>query len=259
MRSLVRSVVLGSVAVLAACSSETVVVAPGAGAPGTGPTCSGDAECSATASTPALRHGGEGLRSAAGRPRDRLPRRVSDLGDVHRDLRDVRGGEARRPRVPRRRASSGWSATATTRSTAAAALDTDAPTFKKILDPAAGHFMLKPPALAMGTPEYFGVCGDNLNEQGGGDGANAFFMGPALFSTDPAILGKRTVGRARLAHGHAAQHAALPRHRAREGEHLLGVQRRSTTRSTSTTSTPTTAPATTTTPTARSIATRWAR
>jgi DNA-binding beta-propeller fold protein YncE len=54
--------------------------------------------------------------------------------------------------------------------------------------------MLKPPAVTMGTTEYFATCGDNLNERGGGDGASSFFMGPALFSTDPAILGKATSG-----------------------------------------------------------------
>ncbi|HSO36717.1 MAG TPA: hypothetical protein VLT33_29530 [Labilithrix sp.] len=75
-----------------------------------------------------------------------------------------------------------------------AGLTTDAPTFKRILDPAAGHFMLKPPAIAMGTDKFFGTCGDNLNEHGGGDGSTRFFMGPALFSTDPAILGVRTSG-----------------------------------------------------------------
>lgn len=71
---------------------------------------------------------------------------------------------------------------------------TDAPTFDRILDPASGHFMFRPPAIAMGTPAFFGTCGDNLNERGGGDGSNAFFMGPALFSTDPAIIGIRTAG-----------------------------------------------------------------
>ena len=73
-------------------------------------------------------------------------------------------------------------------------LTTDAPSFKRILDPAAGHFMLKPPAIAMGTDAFFGTCGDNLNERGGGDGSARFFMGPALFSTDPAILGVETPG-----------------------------------------------------------------
>lgn len=71
---------------------------------------------------------------------------------------------------------------------------TGTPSFKRILDPAAGHFMLKPPALAIGAPGYFGTCGDNLNERGGGDGSSQFFMGPALFVTDPAILGVRTAG-----------------------------------------------------------------
>jgi sugar lactone lactonase YvrE len=66
------------------------------------------------------------------------------------------------------------------------------PTFKRILDPAAGHFMLKPPAIAAGTPGYIGTCGDNLNERGGGDGNTRFFMGPSLFVTDPAILGIQT-------------------------------------------------------------------
>ena len=75
-----------------------------------------------------------------------------------------------------------------------AGLTTDTPAFKRILDPAAGHFMLRPPAIAMGTDAFFGTCGDNMNEHGGGDGSARFFMGPALFSTDPAILGKRTSG-----------------------------------------------------------------
>jgi hypothetical protein len=70
----------------------------------------------------------------------------------------------------------------------------DAPSFERILDPAAGHFMLKPPAIAIGAPGLFGTCGDNLNERGGGDGSARFFMGPALFDSDPAILGVRTAG-----------------------------------------------------------------
>ena len=73
-------------------------------------------------------------------------------------------------------------------------ITTESPTFKRILDPAAGHFMLKPPALAIGAPGSFATCGDNLNERGGGDGPAAHFMGPALFSTDPAILGVSTAG-----------------------------------------------------------------
>lgn len=73
-------------------------------------------------------------------------------------------------------------------------LTTESPTFKRIVDPAAGHFMLRPPAVAIGEPGFFATCGDNMNELGGGDGAAAHFMGPALFSTDPAILGASTPG-----------------------------------------------------------------
>jgi hypothetical protein len=71
----------------------------------------------------------------------------------------------------------------------------DAPSWKRIVDPAAGHFMHKPPALAMGTPDRWATCGDNANEHSTqSDGSAALFMGPALFSTDMAILGKRTSG-----------------------------------------------------------------
>jgi hypothetical protein len=57
-------------------------------------------------------------------------------------------------------------------------------------DPAASHFMDRPPALAFGAvhPEYgqtFAVCGDSDN---GGDD----FMGPALFSADLTIFAKQT-------------------------------------------------------------------
>jgi len=193
MRSLVRSVVLGSVAVLAACSSESVVVAPGAGTPGTGPTCSGDTECSATASTPLCDTAAKAcVPLPAGHEigyRDGSPTSVT-FTEIYAASATAKPvdlafrGEAELWVV-------GYGDNALYRGSG---LDTDAPTFKKIIDPAAGHFMLKPPAIAMGTPEYFGTCGDNLNEQGGGDGSNALFMGPALFSTDPAILGKRTSG-----------------------------------------------------------------
>lgn len=60
-------------------------------------------------------------------------------------------------------------------------------------DPAASHFMDAPPAIAFGVvlPEWgqtWGVCGDNDNSANGGTG----FMGPALFSADPAIFAKPT-------------------------------------------------------------------
>jgi hypothetical protein len=75
-------------------------------------------------------------------------------------------------------------------------IGTDAQVFKRIVDPAAEHFMHKPPALAMGTPGYLGTCGDNDNGQNAqnSDGTANLFMGPALFATDPMILGKATSG-----------------------------------------------------------------
>lgn len=75
-------------------------------------------------------------------------------------------------------------------------IGTDSASWKRIVDPAAMHFMHKPPALAMGTPGLFGTCGDNDNSQNsqGGDGSATDFMGPALFSTDMSILGKATSG-----------------------------------------------------------------
>lgn len=53
-------------------------------------------------------------------------------------------------------------------------------------DPAASHFMDKPPAIAFGQVvdpwgQTFGVCGDSDN------GGNKF-MGPALFSADPEVF-----------------------------------------------------------------------
>jgi hypothetical protein len=73
---------------------------------------------------------------------------------------------------------------------------TDSSTWKRIVDPAAGHFMHKPPAIAMGTPGLLGTCGDNDNGQNdkNSDGSANLFMGPALFSTDFSILGKSTSG-----------------------------------------------------------------
>ena len=70
-------------------------------------------------------------------------------------------------------------------------LDGDAPAWKRSVDPAAKHFMDKPPALAMTDAGVFGICGDNDNSQNGTDN---LFMGPALFSMDPAIFAKSTKG-----------------------------------------------------------------
>lgn len=59
-------------------------------------------------------------------------------------------------------------------------------TWERKRDPAASHFMDKPPAIAFGDVvepwgQTFGVCGDSDN------GGNKF-MGPALFSADPEIF-----------------------------------------------------------------------
>ncbi|WP_234023126.1 hypothetical protein [Sorangium cellulosum] len=55
----------------------------------------------------------------------------------------------------------------------------------RLRDPAAAHFMDRPPALAFGAPGTFGACGDNNN---GGD----YFMGPSLFSSDLAVFAEPT-------------------------------------------------------------------
>lgn len=49
------------------------------------------------------------------------------------------------------------------------------------LDPAASHFMHHPPALAFGEKGAWATCGD-------GDNGGNYFMGPTLFSSDPAIF-----------------------------------------------------------------------
>ncbi len=63
-------------------------------------------------------------------------------------------------------------------------------TFVRRKDPAADHFMNRPPAIAFGAMteawgQTWGTCGDGDN--GGND-----FMGAALFSADPAVFAKPT-------------------------------------------------------------------
>ena len=63
-------------------------------------------------------------------------------------------------------------------------------TWKRKRDPAASHFMDRPPALAFGAVveewgQTWATCGDSDN--GGND-----FMGPALFSADPAVFAHAT-------------------------------------------------------------------
>lgn len=65
-------------------------------------------------------------------------------------------------------------------------------TWERRRDPAAEHFMDRPPALAFGVelPEWgmtWGTCGDSDN--GGND-----FMGPALFSADLDMFAQETAG-----------------------------------------------------------------
>lgn len=67
----------------------------------------------------------------------------------------------------------------------------DAPAWKRSIDPAAKHFMHKPPAFAMTPDGFWGICGDNDNSQ---NGPANLFMGPATFSMDPNIFAKRTAG-----------------------------------------------------------------
>lgn len=69
---------------------------------------------------------------------------------------------------------------------------TDAVAWKRYVDPAAEHFMHRPPAMAMGASGTWATCGDNDNTQNSpsGDGAGADFMGPALFSTNTSVFAK---------------------------------------------------------------------
>jgi hypothetical protein len=60
--------------------------------------------------------------------------------------------------------------------------------WKEYLDPAAGHFMHKPPAFAMGDNGFWGICGDNDNSQNDPRREPNYFMGPALFTSDLSIF-----------------------------------------------------------------------
>ncbi len=57
-------------------------------------------------------------------------------------------------------------------------------------DPAAGHFMAKPTGMSFAADGSWGTCGETDNSQNGGTD----FMGPAVFSSDPAIFAKQTAG-----------------------------------------------------------------
>lgn len=61
-------------------------------------------------------------------------------------------------------------------------------TWKNYYDPAAGHFMHQPPAFAMGTGGFWGICGDNDNSQNDPRLEANYFMGPAMFTSDLKVF-----------------------------------------------------------------------
>jgi hypothetical protein len=70
-------------------------------------------------------------------------------------------------------------------------------TSERRLDPAAAHFMVKPPAIAFGATDptwgaTFGVCGDSDNYDW--NPQEPSFMGPALFSARLDVFAKPTPG-----------------------------------------------------------------
>lgn len=65
----------------------------------------------------------------------------------------------------------------------------DAPAWKRFVDPAAVHFMHRPPAMAMGKSPFWGTCGDGDNSAAQRE--PNLFMGPAMFTTDRAVFAKR--------------------------------------------------------------------
>ncbi len=61
-------------------------------------------------------------------------------------------------------------------------------TWEDYYDPAAAHFMHKPPAFAMGTGGFWGICGDNDNSQNDPRLEPNYFMGPAMFTSNLDIF-----------------------------------------------------------------------
>jgi hypothetical protein len=68
-------------------------------------------------------------------------------------------------------------------------------TWRDLKDPAAVHFMHKPPAIAWGSAGFWATCGDNDNAQNDPRGAGEanYFMGPALFTSDLNVFTKQNV------------------------------------------------------------------
>lgn len=72
--------------------------------------------------------------------------------------------------------------------------ETEKGTWTQLIDPAAAHFMYKPPAIVWGAGGYWGICGDNDNAQNDPRREPNYFMGPALFTSDLKIFAKPTAG-----------------------------------------------------------------
>ncbi|MBX3232236.1 MAG: hypothetical protein KIT84_19020 [Labilithrix sp.] len=72
--------------------------------------------------------------------------------------------------------------------------ETSPGTWEEIIDPAAVHFMHKPPAFAWGANGFWGICGDNDNAQNDPRLLGNYFMGPALFTSDLSVFAKPTPG-----------------------------------------------------------------
>lgn len=66
--------------------------------------------------------------------------------------------------------------------------------WKEYLDPAARHFMHKPPAIATGADGFWGICGDNDNSQNDPRKEPNYFMGPALFTSNLEVFAEPTEG-----------------------------------------------------------------
>jgi hypothetical protein len=62
-------------------------------------------------------------------------------------------------------------------------------TWRDMRDPAASHFMHKPPAIAWGSNKTWATCGDNDNSQSDPRLIPNYFTGPSLFSSDLSIFG----------------------------------------------------------------------
>jgi hypothetical protein len=180
MRLFASRSLLAVAAVVAGCTNTTVVAEPPAGTPETppGPTCAPGATCDGVTSDGTEIGKGDGSAASVTLTEVYKAGAASKLIDV--------AYYAERDEL--------WAVGYGDNSIhVGTGLASEAPKFKRILDPAAPHFMEKPPALAMGTPDRWATCGDNMNEHAGqSDGSAALFMGPALFTTDLAILGKRT-------------------------------------------------------------------